>query len=252
LKNLLVRKNLEVLAQLAWANVLLAFDFDGTLAPIVRDRDAARMRRRTAELFSRACDLYPCAVLSGRSRADVRPRLEGARVKYVVGNHGLEPGARLSDFEEVVAALVPVLEASFSGLVGIDVEDKRYSIAIHYRRARRKGDAREVIRRAIGRLDEPVRVIPGKLVVNVVPSGAPNKGDALVELRAKEGADTALYVGDDVTDEDVFTLDQPGRLLGVRVGERRGSAAEYFVERQRDVDRLLSALVGLRAERRAS
>ena len=51
--------------------------------------------------------------------------------------------------------------------------------------------------------------MPGKLVVNVVPARALNKGDALIGLRTNERADTALYVGDDITDEDVFELDQP-------------------------------------------
>ena len=56
-------------------------------------------------------------------------------------------------------------------------------------------------------------------------AGAPNKGDALLRLRTSDGAHTALYVGDDVTDEDVFRLDQPGRLLTVRIGKSLTSAA---------------------------
>jgi trehalose 6-phosphate phosphatase len=91
--------------------------------------------------------------------------------------------------------------------------------------------------------------VPGKLVVNLVPAGAPNKGTALVELRKAEQADTALYVGDDVTDEDVFELEQPGRLVGVRVGASRSSAAAYFLRHQREVDRLLGRLVTLREGR---
>lgn len=92
-------------------------------------------------------------------------------------------------------------------------------------------------------------MVPGKLVVNVVPERAPNKGDALLELRKAEQADTALYVGDDVTDEDVFELDQPGRLLSVRVGESRSSAAAYFLRNQNEMDRLLAKLIALREKR---
>lgn len=100
---MLAQSNLGVLAQLAWARVLLAFDFDGTLAPIVEDRDRARMRARTSRAFAKVCGLYPCAVISGRSQSDVAKRLAGATVKYVIGNHGLEPGIGLGSFEADVA-----------------------------------------------------------------------------------------------------------------------------------------------------
>ena len=67
-----------------------------------------------------------------------------------------------------------------------------------------------------------------------------------------EGADTALYVGDDLADEDVFQLDQPGRLLAVRVGESAASSAGYYVRDQKAVDSLLAKLVMLGQRRKAS
>jgi len=67
-----------------------------------------------------------------------------------------------------------------------------------------------------------------------------------LSLRSAEGADVALYVGDDVTDEDVFGIDQPGRLLSVRVGDSRGSAAHYYLRKQAEVVRLLAVLAKLR------
>jgi len=249
MRHLLSRENAEVLAQLAWSRVLLGFDFDGTLAPIVGERDEAQMRMRTAELFAKVCWLYPCAVISGRGQGDVSSRLGRAPVKYVMGNHGLEPGASLEDFELEVARARAHLETSLIGWAGVDVEDKRYSLAVHYRKSRQKRLVRSAIYEAVSCLPEPMRLVAGKLVVNVLPVGAPNKGDALLGLRTTEQADTALYVGDDVTDEDVFELDQPGRLLTVRVGESRSSAANYFLRDQREVDRLLARLVALRQKR---
>ncbi|HRC55175.1 MAG TPA: trehalose-phosphatase [Kofleriaceae bacterium] len=246
MKHLLSRDNTEVLAQLAWARVLVAFDFDGTLAPIVANRDEALMRPRTRALFTRVCSLYPCAVISGRAKGDVAPRLGPARIKYVIGNHGLEPGASLEEFEDEITQARGLLAESLSGVAGVDLEDKRYSLALHYRRSRNKRVARAAILKAVEELPMAMRVVPGKLVVNVVPARAPNKGDALLELRAAEQADTALYVGDDVTDEDVFKLDQPGRLVTVRVGEARASGAAYFLRNQQEMDRLLAKLVALR------
>ncbi|CAN5810139.1 trehalose-phosphatase [soil metagenome] len=210
----------RLLGQLAAARLLLAFDFDGTLAPIVADRGEAKMRAATAALLRRVCDLYPCAVISGRSRKDVSTRLDGCSFRWVIGNHGLEPGSNMKRFEREIrdarASLAESLVAQ-----GIDVEDKRYSLAIHYRRSRTKRGARNAIADAVARLPVPMRVVPGKLVVNLVPARAPNKGDALLTLRARAKLDTAIYLGDDVTDEDVFALDQPGRLTTVRIGHSK-------------------------------
>lgn len=252
MKDLLAKENLSVLEQLAFARALLAFDFDGTLAPIVKDRELAKMRPRTSELLTTLCAHYPCAVISGRSTADLAPRLGGAPVQYLVGNHGLEPGGDLAKFEEEVSATRPLLEAALASEPGVELEDKRYSLALHYRRSRRKQAAVAAIERAVAALPTHMRTIAGKMVVNVVPASAANKGDALLDLRARAGADIALYMGDDVTDEDVFKIDQPGRLLSVRIGEAPWSAAAYYLRDQRQMDRLLAMLIALRQNRPAA
>lgn len=248
MKHILSKREVDVLAQLAWSRVLLAFDFDGTLAPIVADREAAGMRERTRDLFRRVCELYPCAVISGRSRDDVTRRLGGARVRFVIGNHGLEPGNDIDRFARLMAEVRPALEEALREVPGVEVEDKQYSLAIHYRRCRRREEAREAIARAVEALPVGLRSVGGKLVVNVLPANAPHKGDALVRLLGERAADTALYVGDDVTDEDVFDLDLPGRLVTIRVGASRRSAAGYFLRDQDEMDALLAVLAGLRTE----
>jgi trehalose 6-phosphate phosphatase len=102
------------------------------------------------------------------------------------------------------------------------------------------------IMRLVARLNTPLRAVPGKCVINLIPASAPSKGEALLALRRRARADIALYVGDDVTDEDVFRLDQPGRLLSVRVGRSGSSAAPWFVPNQAAVDALLARLVAFR------
>jgi trehalose 6-phosphate phosphatase len=246
MKRLLLARNLEVIEQIAWSHALLAFDFDGTLAPIVAARDAASMRRTTFTLFKRVCALYPTAVISGRSRRDVASRITGAAVRYVVGNHGLEPGADSPETERALGEARLALGRLAEKTQGLDLEDKRYSLAVHYRRARRRRAARAAVLSVLARLETPMRVVPGKLVLNVVLASAPNKGDALLALREREQADIALYVGDDVTDEDVFRLDQPGRLLTVRVERSRTSAAAYFLRDQHELDELLRHLITFR------
>ena len=80
----------------------------------------------------------------------------------------------------------------------------------------------------------------------MLPAEAPHKGLALMRERTRSGCDTAVYVGDDETDEDVFRLDQPGQLLAVRVGRKRGSAAPYYIRRQAEIDRVLRSLLASR------
>jgi trehalose 6-phosphate phosphatase len=247
--HILAAEHDELLAQLARSRVLLAFDFDGTLAPIVPDREVAHMRARTRTLLSAACELYPCAVISGRSLRDVTARVEGVGVKHVIGNHGIEPGIDVARFGRTVERIRPALARELTHVSGIEIEDKQYSLSIHYRRVPDKRAARDAIEAAVSRLPHPLRLIPGKQVTSVIPIGARNKGDVLLELRERGAAEVALYVGDDVTDEDVFTLDQPGRLVGVRIGKSERSAARFYLRDQREIDSLLARMVRQRRQR---
>lgn len=247
MRRLFSRDHEEVLAQLAWSRVLVAFDFDGTLAPIVPRPQDARMRIRTEVLFKQVCRLYPCAVVSGRLQADIAGRLAGTDVRYVVGSQGIDSdadGALQAEIARSRERLAPALE----GLAGVELEDKCYSLALHYRRSRNKRLTHVTLSTLVAEACPSMRVIGGKQVLHVLPRGAPNKGDAVLALRAAAAADTAIYVGDDVTDEDVFGLDQPGRLLSIRVGESPTSAATYFLSDQTEIDRLLARLAALRKE----
>lgn len=246
MRDVLAAANANVLSRFAWSNVLIGLDFDGTLAPIVTRPDAAGLRASTRALLCELAARYPVVVISGRGRADVAARLEGTNVLAVVGNHGLEPGGDTERCRRAVASWLPLLHRSLDGHSGLEIEDKIFSVAIHYRHSRARRAAMEAIRSAVAQLDGDRRWIGGKLVVNLIPEPAPHKGIALVRQRREIGADTALYVGDDVTDEDVFGLDDPGRLLGIRVGRTAASHAPYFIASQRSIDLLLRRLVELR------
>src|SRR4051812_8847832 len=80
----------SLLASFANADVLLAFDFDGTLAPIVDDPASAALPASTRRLLARVSQLYPCAVISGRSEGDLARLLAGVTVWYVIGNRFLD------------------------------------------------------------------------------------------------------------------------------------------------------------------
>jgi trehalose 6-phosphate phosphatase len=227
------------------APVLLAFDYDGVLAPLVKKPGGARMRRRTRDLLVRLCRLYPVAVVSGRAWKDTRRLSEGV-VPHVVGNHGFEllrplpvpPQALLA-----VRAWRRRLEADLRGVPGLHFEDKRSTLAIHYGLSAGWRRSEKAVYAAANRL-EGTRLIPGKKVLNVLPHDFPNKGDAIRALLARLGLTAALYAGDDVTDEDAFRLGSP-LLLGVHVGAGP-SLAPWRLGRQVEMDELLARLVALR------
>lgn len=247
MKHILAPAQRELLAQLSWSNTLLGFDFDGTLAPIVTDPLRANLRPGTRRLLAELCGLYPCVVISGRSVEDLAPRLAGVPLRALVGNHGLEPWKATEEMRRRVASWRRRLGPRLLGLQGVELEDKTYSLAIHLRRARAKKAARAAILEALGTLG-PARLVGGKQVINVLPPGAPHKGLALERERERWGCDTAFFLGDDETDEDVFAMGTPGRLFCVRVGAVRGSHAAYCLKSQLEIDGLLDRLIALRKD----
>jgi trehalose 6-phosphate phosphatase len=242
-KDVLAPKNLSTLRAFAGRRVLLAFDFDGTLAPIVRNPKAAAMRPRTRRLLAQLADRYPCVVISGRARPDVRRRVDGVGLRAVYGNHGMETGRTDRAALARTAGWHAQLDAALPHIPGVIVESKGPSLAVHYRQAKERATARRIIVRAARRLDD-VRIIEGKMVVNVMPTDAAHKGTALLALCARLRCQAAVYFGDDDNDEDVFTLDRSRvQLFGIRVGLSRRSRAEYYVRSQGMIDRVLAALL---------
>ena len=245
MKNILSREQAATLLAFARQRLLLAFDFDGTLAPIVRDPEAAAMRARTAKLLAQVARRYPCVVISGRSRADVMKKVAAIPLRAVFGNHGMEPSPTMHAWRRQTAGWQTQLAAALPPIAGMVIENKGVSLAVHYRRARGRAAVRRLVLAVVAEL-RGTRVVEGKMVVNILPTGAPNKGTALITLRKRLRCQSAIYVGDDDNDEDVFALAQQEPLLGIRVGRSRRSQAAYFVPSQTDIDRLLVKLVEAR------
>jgi trehalose 6-phosphate phosphatase len=244
LKYVLAQAHREQLRRLAQARPLLAFDYDGTLAPLGIDPSRTRMRATTRGLLLRLVKRFRCAVISGRARVDLKHCLRGVRGVDLIGNHGIE--ARRVSFSSlrVVQRWVPVLTARLAGCRGVVVENKAFSITVHYRAAPNKHRARALIRSAAAALAD-ARVVAGIQSLNLLPRAAPDKGVALEEARRHAGCDAALFVGDDESDEAVFALGPSLHLLTVRVGRRKGSRAAYFIRNQREIDELLRRLLSL-------
>lgn len=249
MRDILAANQRGLIEPFAWSRTLLAFDFDGTLAPIVDRPEDAVMRASTRSLIMRAAALYPCVVISGRAIPDVTRRVDNLGLRAVIGNHGLEPWKATRKIHRRVREWRPIFEEALRNEPGVEIEDKSYSLAVHYRRSRAKKKVRQIVEAVAAPLDR-VRLIGGIEVINVVPADAPHKGIALERERSRLRCDTAIYVGDDETDEDVFALDQPGRLLSIRVGLKKTSQADFFLRSQADIDSLLRLLIRLREDTR--
>lgn len=231
---------------------MLAFDIDGTLAPIVPEPWRARISDELRACLRSLAARTPVAIITGRAVKDARPLL-GFSPHYLVGNHGAEgiPGydAQSRDFQRVCAAWLAELSATADArgwrtMPGIMLEDKQYSLSFHYRHTARPALAREMLEQRVARLTPPPDIVHGKRVLNLLPPDAPHKGEALQSLLGHSGCTRAMYVGDDVTDEDVFRMRMP-EVLSIRVGRKRKSAAQMYLKNQADVARLVRRLVAM-------
>lgn len=246
MRHILSLKNLPVLEQFVSQDVLLAFDFDGTLAPLVAIPDGAAIRPHTRRLLRILVSLYPSIVVSGRSRADVLRRLRGIRFKEVIGNHGIEPRDTSRDIARTVASWVPVLQRKLKSVPGVVLECKKFTLSLHYRNATNKRQALKSVLQSARSLPG-ASLVGGKQVVNIVPKGAPDKGLAVEWERQHWHCDNVIYVGDDETDESVFASELPAPYLTIRVGAKKSSCASYFLRNQREMDRLLKCLIEFRS-----
>jgi trehalose 6-phosphate phosphatase len=242
------------LAEISHAPVLLvASDFDGTLAPIVSEPTLAEANRESLVAL-RALSQMPqthVAIISGRALKDLAARAIDIEHLHLVGSHGSEFEAGFATpLQPHAQALLDRLNNEVqdiaAGVPGSVVELKPAGLAFHYRNAEEQLAERAV--EAI--LDGPGRkagvyVRRGKKVVelSVVQT---DKGQALRALRQRLGASAVLFLGDDVTDEDAFaTLMGPD--IGVKVGTGE-SAAPYRVTGPVEVAQLLACISERRSE----
>lgn len=225
---------------------LLAFDFDGTLSPIVPRPERARASACIAGKLHRLAARLPVAIVSGRSRSDLEGRLGGFQPHYIVGNHGAETGPQESEL--AVAELAPVralLQARGAELraAGVTVEDKVLSLALHYRCAPQPQRALELIRQILGAVHGQCRTFSGKRVENVVPLASPDKAHAVQMVMEQSRARCAVFFGDDVNDEPVFEK-APDDWLTVRIGrEDRSSRADFFLDHPAEVGLVLDRMI---------
>jgi trehalose 6-phosphate phosphatase len=208
--------------------IALFLDFDGTLVEIADRPEAIRVDAALPGLLAATQRRLggALAVLSGRPIASIDAMLAPTRLA-AAGVHGLE--VRAAPAAAVVAAdAAGALDAVRTALadaglpdVDVTVEDKRLSVAVHYRRAPERGAAVLAIVAAAARPFPDLHLVAGKMVVEVKPRGV-DKGTALMNFLARPPFSdrVPVMIGDDVTDEDAFraVLAAGGRAIKVGPG----------------------------------
>jgi trehalose 6-phosphate phosphatase len=211
-------------------SALVAFDFDGTLAPIVPDPDQARAHPDAVEALAGLAErVGHLAVVTGRPAATAVeyaglrgvPGLSGVTV---LGHYGLERWDAGTDqvtapppppgVEQVRRRLPELLRAH--GVERAYVEDKGASLGVHTRRLPDPQDAFERLREPLRRLAEANDLVlePGRLVLELRAPGV-DKGSALRALVDELGARTVVFGGDDLGDLAAFDAVDDLRAAGL-------------------------------------
>ncbi len=230
------------------------FDYDGTLAPIVKNPVKAVIDDKMRELLKNLAELYPVAVVSGRDMNDVRSFIGLENIIYA-GSHGFRisgPGNMHMENKDAMALLggldsmEEILRKDLgSTLEGVEVERKLYAIAVHYRNAA-PGSYKTVKKNITHLLRQypDYKIGRGKKIYEIRPALDWHKGKAiewiLNELHLNSGSEYCpLYLGDDLTDEDAFKyLVDDG--MGILIGDHgHPTAAQYHLKNVEQVRQFL-------------
>lgn len=224
-------------------STLLAFDFDGTLAPIREDPAQVRLDRGAAELLAEASRIegVVVAIVSGRDADDLAQRVTTPGA-YLISSHGLDirgpGGVVVRDVPPVTFELPLELQSEIAGC-GLRLERKKHALTLHWR-----GVPFEAVSPAIDMFrtwatDDGHHVIEGRCVVEARASGG-GKEEALRWLSHAVGARRVVYAGDDITDFGPLRFAaERGRALFLASNERIPPPGVTVVGSFRELFRLI-------------
>jgi trehalose 6-phosphate phosphatase len=246
---------LETLA--ARPRLLVALDFDGTLAPFADDpsRVGALPGSWAAVLTLQRAKDTDVVLVSGRPLDSLAAVTHAPAEMALVGSHGVEwrvdghDEAALTDDEQArVARIGTALDEVGARFPGVVIEHKPAGHGVHTRRvsAEVAAEANAAASAAAHDADPDVLERGGKDILEFAVRHV-TKGDAIARLRDLHGADAVFFAGDDVTDEDAFRVLRDGDV-GVKVGEG-DTLAGYRVDDPAALTAVLKRLARLRAVR---
>jgi len=250
----------EFRALLGQKDVFIFLDYDGTLTPIVDTPDLAVLSPAMRATAQNLATHYKVSIVSGRATDDVQSKVQIDGIFYA-GSHGFEivdPLGNVTVNESaravpgVIDRIHRQLSEALKGVKGALVEHVKYTLSAHYRLVSEQDFPR--VRSAVAKILEEYpdfRRTDGKKVFEIRPRIDWDKGKAvdwiLNVLRFDPAAHLAVYVGDDVTDEDAFAALE-GKGIGILVADPpRASKARYCINDTADVQKLLEFFVRRKA-----
>ena len=227
----------------ATERLLVASDFDGTLAPIVSNPADARPLSGAADALRALAGLpsTTVALVSGRALETLRTLSSMPLAVHLVGSHGaeLDTGFTQSIDGDLLERITTALTEIAANRPGVTVEPKPASVALHVRNAS-AADGRAALEAAHAAAPEwDAELTEGKSVLEFAVIST-DKGEAIDIIRDRDDATAVVFFGDDVTDEKAFRRMRDGDV-GVKVGPGDTLAA-YRVESPDDVETALAYL----------
>lgn len=231
--------------------LLVAMDFDGTMAPLVDHAADSRALPRSAAAFAALAELprTTTALISGRALDSLRAVASPPEKTLLIGSHGAEiwmgPGSAELQLDDAQRELLAEVRQQLADIVeqapGTLLEDKPAGVVLHTRLAA-DDVAEDAVAAAKAALqDRPgVFLKTGNRVLETAVVHA-SKGEGVAFLRQAAGASAVVFAGDDTTDEDALRSLIPGDV-GVKVG-LDFTQAEFRVEALGQVSELLEALL---------
>ncbi|KIH75842.1 trehalose 6-phosphatase [Geoalkalibacter ferrihydriticus] len=238
-------------------------DYDGTLTPIVERPEDARITEEMRQTVRDLAKLCTVAIVSGRDLQDVR-HLAGIEDIYYAGSHGFDiagPAGKKMEYQSGTDYLPDLdraekeLEKRLECLDGVQVERKKFAIAVHFRRVAEEKhlEVEENVDQVLAQVKR-LRKTGGKKIFELRPDIDWDKGKALDYLLEKLDLNKRdvlpFYLGDDLTDEDAMReLKERGIGITVRDDEDRRTQAAYALEDTCEVRIFLQKLADLLEER---
>ncbi len=208
---------------------LFFLDYDGTLAPIVDDPEAAVPHPDVPALLRRLDATFPVWIVTGRDLRALSSFLD--QPLNAIGLHGAQEGTVGGEVRQLMsdeaAEALHELRRSVPSVDGLDIEEKDQAFAVHYRAVEDEDDALDRLSAWLDAMPSMLDAIWGKKVVEVRPENL-TKGTAVRRISDEHPDHTPVYLGDDTTDEDAFEALQAmeRETVTVRIGEEE-TRAEY-------------------------
>ncbi len=239
-------------------SIFLGLDYDGTLRSIDNNSSRYGLGNDIEEILSQLSEFCTVVIISGRTLEDLISRISIENV-YLSGNHGIEISGPGIDFisktslksQNILKNVFDEIRNETQEFDSVDVIDKNYSISVDYR-----GESKKNASKVIGIVEDIVKPyekeevlqkIQSKKSIEIRPK-AWNKGKAVSLLQKVIGFEEdvmTIYIGDDISDEDVFSTLQEDEVGILVSSDERETAADFQLNNVQEVEEFLKRLLNL-------